>query len=117
MGRSLVSGPANKHKPALIGQTKFCQPEEAEVKEQRMMGRLLQVASDKPDLIPAAGHARVLVHGDHVVVSAVDVGDAENLPQQVDLTGHRLLRGRPKECPDSQSESRTSSTQTDTQTI
>lgn len=82
-----------------------------------MMGRRLQVASDEPDLVPAVGYARVLVHSDHVVVSAEFVGDAENLPQQADLTGHRLLCGCPKERPDSQSESRTSSTHTDTQTL
>lgn len=73
------------------------------------MGRRLQAASDEPDLIPAPGDARVLVHSDHVVTSAEFVCDAENLPQQADLTGHRLLRGCPKERPDSQSERRTSS--------
>lgn len=77
--------------------------------EQRMMGRRLQVASDEPDLIPAAGHAGVLVHGNHVVAAADFVCDPEDLPQQADLTADRLLRGRPEEHPDSQSESRASS--------
>lgn len=58
--------------------------------------------SDEPDLVSAAGYARVLIHSNHVVVSAEFVGDAKNLPQQADLTGHRLLSGRPKERPDSQ---------------
>lgn len=74
-----------------------------------MMGRHLQVASDEPDLVPAARNAGVLVHGHHVAVSAEFVDHAQNLPQEVDLTAHGLLRGRPKEGPDSQSESATSS--------
>lgn len=86
------------------------------MKEQRMMGKHLQVTSDEPDLVPAVGNAGVLVHGDHVVVSAEVVGDAHYLPQLADLTTHRLLCGRPKEWPVKQSESITSSIHTDTQT-
>ena len=81
-----------------------------------MIEELLQVTSDEPDLVPAAGNAGVLVHGNHVVVSAEVVGDANYLPQLADLTTHRLLCGRPKEWPVKQSESITSSIHTDTQT-
>lgn len=81
-----------------------------------MMGEDLQVTSDEPDLIPAARHAGVLVHGNDVVVSAEVVGDANDLPQLVDLMTHRLLCGRPKERPVNQSEIITSSIHSDTQT-
>lgn len=74
------------------------------------MGGYLQVASDEPDLIPAADDAGVLVHGDRVGVAAELTGHAHNLPQQADLVTDRLLRGRPKEGPDHQSESSTSQT-------
>lgn len=74
------------------------------VKEQRMMG-YLQVASDEPDLVSAADHAGVLVHGNHVGVAAELTGHAHYLPQQADLVADRLLRGRPKEGSDNQSES------------
>lgn len=74
-----------------------------------MMGRRLQIPSDEPDLIPAAGNTRVLVHGDHKAAGADVIGHAHNFPQQADLTAHRLLCGRPKERPVSQSESTTSS--------
>lgn len=82
------------------------------VKEQRMMGAYLQAASDEPDLVPAADHARVLVHGDHVGIRAELASHAHNLPQQPDLVTDRLLRGRPEEGPDNQSESSTSTTRT-----
>ncbi len=70
------------------------------------MGRCLQVASDEPDLVSAPRNAGVLVHGHHVVVSVDFIRDAENLPQQADLSVHRLLIGCPEERPDSQSECR-----------
>lgn len=73
-----------------------------------MIGGFLQVASDEPNLIPAANNARVLVHGHHVGVGAELTGHAQNLPQQADLVTDRLLCGCPKEGPDSQSESSTS---------
>lgn len=73
------------------------------------MGRFLLAASDEPDLVSAVGDAGVLEHGDHVGVGAELTGHAHDLPQQAYLTSHRLLRGRPKEGPDSQSESSTSS--------
>lgn len=75
------------------------------------MGRRLQVASDKPDLVPATGDPRVLVHGHHVVVSPQLVADAQNLPKQSDLTAHRDLGGGPEKWPDSQSDGRVSDTQ------
>ncbi len=70
-----------------------------------MMGKHLQAASDEPDLIPAARRSRVLIHGNHVSVSLEFLSGSQNLPQQADLTAHRLLCGRPEERPDSQSES------------
>lgn len=73
------------------------------------MGDYLQVVSDEPDLISAVDHAGVLVHGDHVGVAAELTGHAHNLPQQADLVADRLLRGRPKEGPDNQSQSSMSS--------
>lgn len=76
-----------------------------------MMGRFLLAASDEPDLISAVGHAGVLKHGNHVGVGVELTGHAHNLPQQADLATDRLLRRGPKEGPDSQSESSTSSTQ------
>lgn len=76
------------------------------------MGGYLQVASDEPDLVPAVDDAGVLEHGDHVGVRAELTGHAHNLPQQADLVADRLLRGRPKEGPDNQSESSTSTTRT-----
>lgn len=75
-----------------------------------MMGGYLQVASDEPDLVSAADHARVLVHRHHVGVAAELTGHAHNLPQQVDLVADRLLRGRPEEGSDNQSESSMSQT-------
>lgn len=72
-----------------------------------MIGRRLQIPSDEPDLIPAAGNTRVFVHGDHKAVGAEVVGHAQNLPQQADLMAHCLLCGRPKERPAGQSESTT----------
>lgn len=72
-----------------------------------MIGRRLQIPSDEPDLIPAAGNTRVFVHGNHKAVRAEVVGHTHNLPQQTDLTAHRLFCGRPKKCPASQSESTT----------
>lgn len=71
----------------------------------------LHAPSDEPDLVPATGNARVLVRGHHVVIGAEVVRHAHNLPQQADLAAHRLLRGRPKERPVSQSESTTSVSQ------
>lgn len=68
----------------------------------------LQAPSDEPDLVPATGNARVLVHGHHEGIGAEVVRHAHNLPQQADLVAHRLLRGRSKERPVSQSESTTS---------
>lgn len=71
---------------------------------------LLQAAPDEPDLIPAPGSARIVVNSNHVSVTPELVGGAHDLPQQADLTTHRLLCGRPKERPVSQSESTASST-------
>lgn len=77
--------------------------------EQGMMGSHLRVAPDEPDLVPATGNARVLVNSNHVAVTTELVGGTHDLPQQADLTTHRLLCGRPEERPVSQSESTTSS--------
>lgn len=68
----------------------------------------LLVTSDEPDLILAAGDARVLIDGDHVGVGAELICHAHNLPQQADLVTDRLLCCRPKERPNIQSESSTS---------
>lgn len=70
-----------------------------------MMGRRLRAASDEPDLVSAAGGARVLVHSHHVVISPQLVADAQDLPQQSNLTAHRDLGGRPEKRPDGQSQS------------
>lgn len=93
---------ANKHKPAVIV-------------EQRA-GQRLQAASDEPDLVPATGDARVLIHGHHVVVSAQLIVDAQDLPQQSDLTAHCDLGGRPEKWPDNQSEGRVSDSQSELST-
>lgn len=74
------------------------------------MGRRLQAASHEPDLVPAAGDGGVLVHGHHVVVSPQLIADAQDLPQQSNLTTHSDLSGRPEKRPDSQSEGRVNDT-------
>lgn len=65
----------------------------------------LLVTSDQPYLISPSDDTGVLVHGNHVSISAELICHAHNLPEQADLVTDRLLGCRPKECPDIQSES------------